>query len=130
MLSTCGTAVGDVLRAEETLTAGNPSNAINGEEILGFGYLMQLAGADAAIGSLWKVDDGGTQILLSAFYDALSRGGLAKAAALQQAQLDLIRISEGNNRGGFELAQQLGLDPNNLAHPHYWGPFILIGNGL
>ena len=130
VLSACETAVGDVLRAEETLAAGTQSGSINGEEILGFGYLMQLAGADAAIGSLWKVDDGGTQILMSAFYDALSRGGLAKAAALQQAQLDLIRISEGENRGGFELAQELGLDPNNLAHPHYWAPFILIGNGL
>ncbi len=130
VLSACETAVGDVLRAEETLAAGTPSGTINGEEILGFGYLMQLAGADAAIGSLWKVDDGGTQILMSAFYDALSRGGLAKSAALQQAQLDLIRIGTGDNRGGFELAQDLGLDPNNLAHPHYWAPFILIGNGL
>lgn len=106
------------------------ATAVTGEEILGFGYLMQLAGADAAIGSLWKVDDGGTQILMSAFYDALSRVGLSKAAALQQAQQDLIRMGDASDRGGFELAQQVGLDPNNLAHPFYWAPFILIGNGL
>ncbi|PZV09778.1 MAG: hypothetical protein DCF32_01615 [Leptolyngbya sp.] len=135
VLSACETAVGDVLRAEETPAAGTPAGTINGEEILGFGYLMQLAGADAAIGSLWKVDDGGTQVLMSAFYDALREDGLATAAALQQAQLDLIRLDstplgESSNRGGFELAQDLGLDPNNLAHPHYWAPFILIGNGL
>ena len=102
----------------------------NGEEILGFGYLMQVAGARASMASLWAVDDGGTQILMYEFYDGLIRGGLSKAEALQQAQIALIRMGEGGDRGGFELAQTVGLDPNNLAHPHYWAPFILIGNGL
>ena len=102
----------------------------NGEEILGFGYLMQVAGARASMASLWAVDDGGTQILMHEFYDGLIRGGLSKAEALQQAQIALIRMGEGGDRGGFELAQTVGLDPNNLAHPHYWAPFILIGNGL
>ena len=102
----------------------------NGEEILGFGYLMQTAGARASMASLWSVDDGGTQILMNEFYDALIRGNLGKAAALQQAQIALIHMGEGGNRGGFELAEAIGLDPNNLSHPHYWAPFILIGNGL
>ena len=31
---------------------------------------------------------------------------------------------------GFELANAVGLDPNDLSHPYYWAPFILIGNGL
>jgi CHAT domain-containing protein len=101
----------------------------NGEEILGFGYLMQAAGARATIASLWAVDDGGTQILMGEFYDALLRGRLGKAEALRQAQLSLIHLGQSDSRG-FELAGDLGLDPNNLAHPHYWAPFILIGNGL
>jgi CHAT domain-containing protein len=102
----------------------------NGEEILGFGYLMQAAGARASLASLWAVDDGGTQVLMAEFYDALLRGGLGKAEALRQAQLALIQIGSEDDRGGFELAQELNLDPNDLAHPHYWAPFILIGNGL
>ena len=120
VLSACETAVGDVPLG-------------NGEEILGFGYLMQLAGADAAIASLWSVDDGGTQLLMSAFYDALSRGGLAKAEALRQAQIELIRAGKDGDRGGFELVlaeSGLDLDPSDLGHPYYWAPFILIGNGL
>ncbi|MEA5463908.1 CHAT domain-containing protein [Leptothoe sp. PORK10 BA2] len=102
----------------------------NGEEILGFGYLMQNAGARAAISSLWAVDDGGTQILMGEFYKALLLGNLSKTAALQQAQLALININENSDRGGLELAESIGLDPNNLSHPYYWAPFILIGNGL
>lgn len=102
----------------------------NGEEILGFGYLMQEAGARASMASLWAVDDGGTQVLMTEFYDALIRGNLSKAEALRQAQLAMIHINEEGDRGGFEMAASIGLDPNDLSHPHYWAPFILIGNGL
>jgi CHAT domain-containing protein len=131
VLSACETAIGDVLRAEEFIESGEDSDSITGEEILGFGYLMELAGAEAAMGSLWKVDDGGTQILMGAFYDALSRGGLSKAAALQQAQRDLIRLADPSNRGSLVLdIASSDLDPDDLSHPHYWAPFILIGNGL
>jgi CHAT domain-containing protein len=79
---------------------------------------------------LRAVDDGGTQILMNEFYDGLIRGNLSKTEGLRQAQMALIHLGPGGDRGGFELAQAIGLDPNNLAHPHYWAPFILIGNGL
>ena len=115
VLSACQTAVGDVPLGD-------------GKEILGFGYRMQQAGADAAIASLWSVDDGGTQLLMEAFYDALSRGGLTKAAAVQQAQVAF--LDGAVRRGGLALADGSTLDPSDLAHPHYWAPFILIGNGL
>jgi len=58
-----------VLSACETGLGGKLGN---GEEILGFGYQMQQTGARAAIASLWSVDDGGTQALMSAFYNILS----------------------------------------------------------
>ncbi|MEM6252693.1 MAG: tetratricopeptide repeat protein, partial [Cyanobacteria bacterium P01_D01_bin.156] len=102
----------------------------NGEEILGFGHLMQTAGARASMASLWAVDDGGTQLLMGEFYEALIKGNLSKTAALQQAQLSLININENRDRGGLELAESIGLDPTDLSHPYYWAPFILIGNGL
>lgn len=127
VLSACETAVGDMPLG-------------NGEEILGFGYLMQLAGADAAIASLWAVSDGGTQVLMNAFYGALQDGN-SKAEALRQAQVALIE----RNFAGIEIRDrrddgtvvavnvETGLPPavsNNLSHPYYWAPFILIGNGL
>lgn len=123
VLSACETGVGDELG--------------DGREILGLGYQMQQAGADAAIASLWSVSDGGTQVLMDAFYAALNNG-YSKAEALQRAQIALITsdqtVLEGERgvtveitdlRTGQALAQS-----DDLAHPYYWAPFILIGNGL
>lgn len=101
----------------------------NGEEILGFGYLMQSAGTRASMGSLWAVNDKGAQLLMNEFYEGLVRGQLSKAAALQQAQLALIRAGRESDRGGLELINSI-TTADTLSHPHYWAPFILIGNGL
>jgi CHAT domain-containing protein len=98
-----------VLSACETALGGVLGN---GTEILGLGYQMQRSGARATIASLWQVDDGGTQQLMEAFYHSLENFSESKAEALRQAQLALIQGTE------------------NLNHPYYWAPFILIGNGL
>jgi CHAT domain-containing protein/Tfp pilus assembly protein PilF len=91
----------------------------SGVEILGLGYQFQQSGARATIASLWSVDDGGTQSLMSSFYKLLQKGNITKAEALRQAQVYLI-TGKGNSSAGIK----------NLAHPHYWAPFFLIGNGL
>jgi CHAT domain-containing protein/Tfp pilus assembly protein PilF len=119
VLSACETGVGSVRDAD-------------GQEILGFGYAMQTAGAKAVIASLWPVSDGGTQVLMTRFYEYLSQG-LSKTEALQQAQISLI-TGDGitlteverfiNERQSAEEVYR------RLAHPYYWAPFILIGNGL
>ncbi|MFE4104891.1 CHAT domain-containing protein [Almyronema epifaneia] len=107
----------------------------NGEEILGLGYTFQLRGARAVLSSLWQVSDQGTQVLMTAFYDALSQG-MTKAEALQQAQVALITgdfSAVGGSRAGIGVVnQQTGeaFAAENLDHPYYWAPFILIGNGL
>ena len=125
-----------VLSACETGVGGKLGN---GEEILGFGYLMQRAGARAAIASLWSVSDGGTQVLMNAFYTAVEND-MSKAEALRQAQIALITknlSAVGGPRGEDAwievVSTRTGLPPqvsNNLSHPSYWAPFILIGNGL
>jgi CHAT domain-containing protein/Flp pilus assembly protein TadD len=91
----------------------------SGVEVLGLGYQFQKSGARAVIASLWAVDDGGTESLMSAFYTILGKGNISKAEALRQAQVMLI---EG------KVTSQAGI--KNLTHPHYWAPFFLIGNGL
>ncbi|WP_373528771.1 CHAT domain-containing protein [Nostoc sp.] len=111
-----------VLSACETGLGGKLGN---GEEILGFGYQMQQTGARAAIASLWSVDDGGTQALMSAFYTTLSSKGLTKTAALRQAQISLIT---GNWKTINDHTPVTAV--TNFSHPYYWAPFILIGNGL
>jgi len=122
-----------VLSACETGLGGNLGT---GAEILGLGYQMQRAGARASIASLWTVDDGGTQVLMNAFYAAL-QGKNTKAEALRQAQIALITgdyMALGEQRGLIvaprvrdELKPEVA---HHLNHPYYWAPFILIGNGL
>lgn len=124
-----------VLSACET-ALGSPKLG-SGVEILGLGFQIQDAGAQAAIASLWKVSDGGTQMLMNAFYDALSQG-TTKTEAMQSAQVALIEgdfTASGIPRGATieVVSTSTGLPPsvaNNLSHPYYWAPFILIGNGL
>ncbi|MGJ5631821.1 CHAT domain-containing protein [Nostoc sp. CALU 1950] len=111
-----------VLSACETGLGGKLGN---GEEILGFGYQMQQTGARAAIASLWSVDDGGTQALMSAFYGVLSTNKFSKTEALRQAQVSLIT---GDWKAISHNAPVAAV--NNFSHPYYWAPFILIGNGL
>ncbi|HEY9888311.1 MAG TPA: CHAT domain-containing protein, partial [Candidatus Obscuribacterales bacterium] len=122
VLSACETAVGS-------------TDLGSGIEILGLGYRLEQAGAQATLASLWQVSDGGTQALMNAFYNALQQG-MGKAEALQAAQQALIASDfsgVGGDRGlGILLDDQSGraLTLNTLAHPYYWAPFILIGNGL
>ncbi|MBE9051098.1 CHAT domain-containing protein [Nostocales cyanobacterium LEGE 11386] len=110
-----------VLSACETSVGGKLGN---GEEILGFGYQMQKTGAKAAIGSLWAVDDGGTQVLMNAFYATLSSENFTKAEALRQAQIDLITKDLQPKDDNLPAVN------GSLNHPYYWASFILIGNGL
>ena len=123
VLSACQTGIGGKLG--------------NGEEILGFGYQIQETGAKAAIASLWKVDDGGTQALMTAFYTALLSGTTKKAEALQKAQIALITGDDsvlGRSANLSILARTRGSLRQSVAarlsHPYYWASFILIGNGL
>ena len=76
-----------VLSACETGIGGKFGN---GEEILGLGYQFQSRGVRATIASLWQVSDGGTQVLMNGFYNALKQGKITKAEALRQAQIALI----------------------------------------
>ena len=123
-----------VLSACETGVGGKLGN---GEEILGLGYQFQRAGARAAIASLWQIDDGGTQVLMNAFYAALQKG-MTKAQALQEAQKALITgnySTVGGQRSDIKIidirtGQDRSIGSNTLHHPYYWAPFILIGNGL
>jgi CHAT domain-containing protein/tetratricopeptide (TPR) repeat protein len=117
VLSGCETGVG--VDASPRNPKMDNATLGSGVEVLGLGYQFQKSGARAVIASLWAVDDGGTESLMSAFYTILGKGNISKAEALRQAQVMLI---EG------KVTSQAGI--KNLTHPHYWAPFFLIGNGL
>ncbi len=62
---------------------------LGGDELVGLTRAFFFAGTLTVIASLWRVDDEATAILMERFYRHL-RVGLGKAAALRQAQLDML----------------------------------------
>lgn len=75
---------------------------------LGLAGVAVRAGARSTLASLWSVDDQSTANLMSEFYRQLMAGA-TKAEALQRGQL---AIFAKNNS------------------PHYWAPYVLLGNWL
>ena len=117
VLSACETAIGDE-SAE-----------------YGFAGLAMQAGVKSALASLWSIDDTGTVVLMSNFYQQLKSTPI-KSAALRQAQIDLLEqnvfIEENRVRG---LGVPIDLPPAtanqatpNFSHPFYWAGFTIIGN--
>lgn len=89
-----------------TLSACQTANG-DDRALLGFSGIAIKANALSAIGTLWSIDDVATAKFMASFYTNLIK--FPKAQALRQAQLFLLKNNE-------------------LRHPYYWSPFILVGN--
>jgi CHAT domain-containing protein/Tfp pilus assembly protein PilF len=122
-----------VLSACETALGGRDRNGL---EIAGIGayFLGDPSKAKAVLASLWKVNDPATTLLMSDFYATLNKGHFSKTQALRQVQLKLLNskltLQDAANRAGARRYEPNKKRPQNLSHPYYWAPFILIGNGL
>ena len=124
------------LSACDTATSG-----ANGKEVEGLAFVAQDLGAKAVVASLWPVADEGTEVLMREFYQLKQKNPRwSKAEALRQAQMALLKgkvSSNGANekkRGPTATEAESGMktyrrdEKAPFAHPHYWAPFILIGN--
>lgn len=116
-LSACRTAVAGTRNAD-------------GVEVEGLAGTVQEKGAKAVLASLWPVADRSTQVLMQGFYRAHEEG-LSKAAALRQAQLALLEGSQGRGVPSRPGTDGSFVPPKGApyAHPYYWAPFVLMGNG-
>jgi CHAT domain-containing protein len=134
------------LSACDTATGGGRDQ--DGIEVEGMAAAVAKQGAASVLASLWPVSDRSTAILMLAFYGGRSAGsGLGRAAALQQAQLSLLRGSNvtpdaapriaamgaatsapsAPTRANAELP--FHADPAlPYAHPFFWAPFVIMGN--
>jgi CHAT domain-containing protein len=83
---------------------------VRGEGVENFGRVFLGAGAGATVSSLWRVSDQASAELMRGFYSGLARGE-TKAEALRAAKLAMLH-------GGGER-----------AHPYFWAPFLLSGDG-
>ena len=117
VLSACETAVGNI------------------EAELGFAGLAVRSGVKSVLASLWQVDDLGTLVVMSQFYEYLQEAPI-KAEALRQAQLALLR-GEVGVRDGYLIGNgmQIPLSPEvgdrgdrDFSHPSYWSGFTMVGS--
>lgn len=126
-------------------------------EVLGFSHVVLSTGCQAYIGSLWKVSDFGSMLIMTLFYRHLrSMPHLPVAELMRKAQMDLLQL-DGEKAGilldgmleswtsteveGPKPAEfvpdaeflffllKMTIDQLDWSSPFYWVPFTLVGYG-
>jgi CHAT domain-containing protein len=108
-----------------------------GDDVQGFGSAVLAAGALGALVTLWRVDDGGTAVLMRGFLARIVAGAEPRVA-LADAQRQLLSLGRdeiaeiaADLRGAAARARHPVSpdvpDPRTLSHPRYWAPFVLLG---
>lgn len=84
------------------------------------GGLLRSKGAKAVLATLWPVADVGAAPLMMEFYRQRGeKRTMSKAAALQEAQLAVLKGRTKDETG-----------KTDLRHPYFWAPYVLMGNWL
>jgi CHAT domain-containing protein len=106
VLSACNTAAG---------------NGAGAEAVSGLGRAFFYAGARALLVTNWSVETRSARLLTTGtFRQQAEDSSLTRAEALRRAELQLIDRYGVKDNAGFALS---------YAHPIFWAPFSLIGDG-
>ncbi|MDT7950936.1 MAG: CHAT domain-containing protein, partial [Acetobacteraceae bacterium] len=97
--------------------SGGPNGATSGESLSGLARAFFYAGARAMLVTHWSVNDQATALLVAGTLARLRAGDpLGLAGAFQKTQQSMLA----------DAGKQL---PAVIAHPFYWAPFALVGEG-
>ncbi len=101
VLSACNTAS----------SSGNGAEAISG-----LGRAFFYAGAKALLVTHWPVETVSARLLTTkAFQQQTEHAGMSRARAMQESELDLMKQTDGNSF--------------SYAHPMFWAPYVVVGDG-
>jgi CHAT domain-containing protein len=126
-------------------------------EVLGFSHVVLSTGCQAYIGTLWKVSDFGSMMVMTIFYRLLKRKTfLSVAEVMREAQLEVLGLDcekagalLDDIMGDWSSPDTLGrvpaefvpdaeflmltlkmiLEQLDWSSPFYWAPFTLMGYG-
>ncbi|KAJ5735709.1 uncharacterized protein N7483_000834 [Penicillium malachiteum] len=128
-----------------------------GSEVLGFSHVVLSTGCQAYVGSLWKVSDFASMLIMTLFYRHLKANPhRTVATAMRAAQMDLLQLDP--DKAGILIDQMVenwnspgssGLSPAEFVpdaefvlltlklilvqldwtSPFFWAPFTLVGYG-
>ena len=105
MLSACNTASAD----------GQASEAVSG-----LGRAFFFAGAKALLVSHWPVETVSARLLTTELFKRqVANSKLGRAQAMREASLAVMQQSTKPERG----------QPYSYAHPMFWAPFVVVGDG-
>ncbi len=170
VLSSEGTANGENLIVGDILAMDIPASLVTlsgcdtgvadrwtGDDLIGLASSFLVAGASSVLGSLWRVDDESTEILMERFYQGFIAGE-PTAVALQGAQRYLRNMSLEDVRDFFEekhlrlqrageawraravrrslrefarnhaSRSSIAAGSRPFSNPYFWAPFIIIGD--
>lgn len=101
-----------VLSACNTAAAGSRS----GESVSGLGRAFFYAGAKSLLVTNWAVETESARLLTTdVFHRQAADPSMTRARALQESSLDLMKKTAGNDY--------------SYAHPMFWAPYSLVGDG-
>ena len=97
--------------------SGGPNGTTSGESLSGLARAFFYAGARALMVTHWSVNDTATALLVAGTLQRLREGGPQGLAGAFQASQKAMLADAGTKL------------PAAIAHPYYWAPFALVGEG-